>query len=336
MKNLGDEILLKYLSGECSDEELAEVSAWMKESEDNAGKLFRMEEIYQAGKSQRYGDMQRTATAERRLFRRIEREQAEKDEAGARKARRVRRWAKYVATAAAVVLVAVVGFKIYEHGTAPEMLIAKADEGIVKEILLPDGSKVWLNNSSTLHYPKEFSHEERTVRLDGEAYFEVTKDSLKPFIVKSDAMRVKVLGTKFNFKCDKYDRIAEASLIEGEIEVKGNNNEGQIVLMPGQRAELYRSRGRLVVKQGDTKLDAVWHDDIIPFDRANIFVISKALERFYNVDIILSPDIQSDKTYSGAIKRRETVESVLTSLQNSIPFEYRIDGNAIFLTAAKK
>ena len=149
-------------------------------------------------------------------------------------------------------------------------------------------------------------------------------------------MRVRVLGTTFNFKCDKRCRIAEATLIEGKIEVKGNKDEGQIVLAPGQRAELNRNSGRLTVKQVDAKLDAVWRDNLIPFNKANIFTITKALERFYDVKIILSPDIRSDQTYSGVLKKKSTIESVLKSLQNSIPIEYKIVGNNIFISSDKK
>ena len=149
-------------------------------------------------------------------------------------------------------------------------------------------------------------------------------------------MRVRVLGTTFNFKSDKRCRIAEATLIEGEIEVKGNKEEGQIILAPGQRAELNKNNGRLTVKQVDAKLDAVWHDNLIPFQKADIFTITKALERFYDVKIILSPDIRSDKTYSGVLKKKSTIESVLKSLQNSIPIEYKIVGNNIFISSDKK
>lgn len=185
---------------------------------------------------------------------------------------------------------------------------------------------------ATLKYPREFSEKARNVYLDGEAYFEVTKNRHKPFTVQSDAMRVRVLGTTFNFKCDKNYQIAEVTLIEGEIEVKGNKEEGQIILAPGQRAELNKNNGRLTVKQVDAKMDAVWHDNLIPFQKADIFTISKALERFYDIKIILSPDMRADKTYSGVLKKKSTIESVLKSLQNSISIDYKIVGNNIFIS----
>ena len=320
MRNLSEEIIDKYLTGKCSQEELIEVNAWMNESEENACQLFRMEEVFHLGKFDTYADEQRMANAEKRLYRKLEQEKKKKD-----KVLYMHRWMKY----AAIIVVALLmgggaGYWFYNQ-TEHQMLVAVANEGIVKEVVLPDGTKVWLNNAATLKYPREFSEKERNVYLDGEAYFEVTKNRHKPFTVESDAMRVRVLGTTFNFKCDKRCRIAEATL-----------NEGQIVLAPGQRAELNRNSGRLTVKQVDAKLDAVWRDNLIPFNKANIFTITKALERFYDVKIILSPDIRSDKTYSGVLKKKATIESVLKSLQNSIPIEYKIVGNNIFISSDKK
>lgn len=330
MRNLREDILKKYLMGECSEDELIEVNAWIKESDENARQLFRMEEIYQLGKENPRVMKQQMLLAEKRLLKRIKKEEGKRT-----RTLRMYQWMKYAAIVAVVLLLGGgAGYWFYQND--PDMLVAVANEGIVKEVSLPDGTRVWLNNSATLKYPREFSKNERSVYLEGEAYFKVTKNHQKPFIVESDAMRVKVLGTTFNFKSDPRCRVAEATLIEGEIEVKGQREEGQIILAPGQRAELNKSTGRLTVKQVDAKLDAVWHDDLIPFEKADIFTITKALERFYDVKIILSPDIRPDKTYSGVLKKKSNIESVLKSLQNSIPIDYKIVGSNIFISSANK
>lgn len=330
MRNLREDILKKYLMGECSEEELIEVSAWIRESEEHARQLFRMEEIYQLGKTNSHTIEQQMQLAEKRLYKRIKEENSKQA-----KIIRLYQWMKYAAIVTVILLLGGgAGYWFYQNDT--DMLVAVANEGIVKEVTLPDGTKVWLNNSATLKYPREFSKTERNVYLEGEAYFKVTKNRQKPFTVESDAMRVRVLGTTFNFKSDKRSRLAEATLIEGEIEVKGKREEGQIILAPGQRAELNKSTGRLTVKQVDAKLDAVWHDDLIPFKSADIFTITKALERFYDVKIILSPDIRSDKTYSGVLKKKSNIESVLKSLQNSIPIDYKIVGSNIFISSSNK
>lgn len=328
MSNLSEDIINKYLTGQCSEEELVEVNAWMKESEENARQLFRMEEIYHLGKFNQYADRKQMARAEKQLYKKLDEEKRKQN-----KILRMHRWMKYAAMIAVILVIGGgSGYWLYQNGNNQHMMVAVANEGIVKEIILPDGTKVWLNNLATLKYPREFSEKARNVYLDGEAYFEVTKNRHKPFTVQSDAMRVRVLGTTFNFKCDKNYRIAEATLIEGEIEVKGNKEEGQIILAPGQRAELNKNNGRLTVKQVDAKMDAVWHDNLIPFQKADIFTISKALERFYDIKIILSPDMRADKTYSGVLKKKSTIESVLKSLQNSISIDYKIVGNNIFIS----
>ena len=325
MSNLSEDIINKYLTGQCSEEELIEVNAWMKESEENARQLFHMEEIYHLGKFDRYTDEQRILHAEKVLYQKLDKERSKQS-----KIPSMHRWIKYAAVIAVLLVISGgAGYWLYQENNH-QLLVAIADEGIVKEVILPDGTKVWLNNSTTLKYPHEFSEKERNVYLEGEAYFEVTKNQHKPFIVQSDAMQIRVLGTTFNFKCDKNCRIAEATLIEGEIEVKGNHKEGRLILTPGQRAEL--NNGRLTVKQVDAKLDAVWHDNLIPFQKADIFNITRTLERFYDVKIILSPDIQLDKTYSGVVKKKSDIESVLKSLQNTIPIDYKIVGNNIFIS----
>lgn len=328
MSNLSEDIINKYLTGQCTEEELIEVNTWMKESEENARQLFRMEEIYHLGKFNQYADGQRMVRAEKQLYKKLDDEKGKQN-----KILRMHRWMRYAAAIAAILVIGGgAGYWFYQSGTDQQMMVAVANEGIVKEVVLPDGTKVWLNNSAILKYPHEFSEKERNIHLEGEAYFEVTKNRHKPFTIQSDAMRIRVLGTRFNFKCDKRCRIAEATLIEGEIEVKGNKEEGQIILAPGQRAELNKNNGRLTVKQVDAKMDAVWHDNLIPFQKADIFTITKALERFYDVKIILSPDIQSNKTYSGVLKRKADIESVLKSLQNSIPIDYKIVGSNIFIS----
>lgn len=329
MNNLNENIINNYLTGQCSEEEIIQLNQWIKESDENARQLFRMEEAFHAGRFSCYENEERMARAEKRLYKALEAEQNKQ-----KRILRMHNWMKYAAALTALVFIGTgVGVWLQQHKSTQEMLVAVANEGMVKEVVLPDGSKVWLNNAAVLQYPREFSGNRRNVHLEGEAYFEVTKDRQRPFTVESDAMRVRVLGTNFNFKSDRHCRIAEATLIEGEIEVKGNKEEGMVILAPGQRAELNKSSGRLTVKQVDAKMDAVWHDNLIPFQKADIFAISKALERFYNVKIILSPDIQLDKTYSGVLKRKSDIGSVLKSLQNSIPINYKIIEGNIFISS---
>lgn len=313
MSKLNEDIIIRYLENRCSEEDFVLINEWMKESDENAGELFRMEEIYQLGKFP-FEEENLVVRAERRLGRRLKRENQKKQEVF--KLRSVLRYAAAIVG----VMVLAAGLAYWFRNKAEELVVASAAHGQVREMLLPDGTKVWLNQSSVLKYPRAFEGKERHVYLDGEAYFEVARNHEKPFMVKSPAMDVRVLGTSFNIKCRPDNSFAETTLIEGEVEVKDKSDKGRITLLPGQKAVLNRVTGRMQVKQVDPKMEIVWHNDLIPFEKSSIFQIAAALERFYGVKIILSPDVDSTNTYSGVLKKKDNIESVLNSLRNSIPF----------------
>jgi len=326
--DLDDNILEKFISGQCSERELAEINSYIQESDDNARKLFSLEELYHLGREDAFVSEKRVSRAERKLFERIEREEKQLNRRLA-----ITKWRKY----AAIIIIALlggIGYLLIPTNSFKDMVVETASGRDVKEIALPDGTKVWLNSGTTIKYLEGLEGKERNIFIEGEAYFEVARDIERPFIVQSDVMQVKVLGTIFNMKSNKSSRISDASLIEGEVEVKGNNNEGMIILSPGQRAELNKTTGRLTVKQVNARLDAVWRNDLIPFDQADLLTITKTLEEFYDVKIILSPNVKLDMTYSGVVKKKNTIESVLNSLKNSIPIKYRIVGNNIFISPA--
>jgi|GEM_PF-37967 len=265
---LNEELLAKFLMGECSEEELREVNTWLNESDDNARELFRIEEIYHLGKSGDSTDEKKIEKAEKQLFKRLAQEEAKQF-----KVRRMHTWMKYAAMFIGIFLVSGLSYHIYQS-QSEEQLVAVVARDEVKELMLPDGTKVWLNKHTTLKYPREFSEKERNVYMEGEGYFEVKRNVEKPFIVRSEAMQVRVLGTVFNLKSDKMNRSAVATLIKGEIEVKGNHNEGMIVLAPGQKAELNAVTRRLVVKQVDTGIEN-WHNNQFVFENADIFTIDE-------------------------------------------------------------
>ena len=240
-----------------------------------------------------------------------------------------------VAVAAGFVLLIGFGWMFYFYQRPVRTLIVSTNIQ-TQCIQLPDGSKVTLNRHSQLSYPETFN-KERIVKLNGEAYFEVARNHEKPFMVKSPAMDVRVLGTSFNIKCRPDNSFAETTLVEGEVEVKDKSDKGRITLLPGQKAVLNRVTGRMQVKQVDPKMEIVWHNDLIPFEKSSIFQIAAALERFYGVKIILSPDVDSTNTYSGVLKKKDNIESVLNSLRNSIPFNYKkVDDNNIFISSETK
>lgn len=327
MNKLDEELIVRFLMGQCSEDELHKVKAWLDESDANAHELFRIEEIYHLGKRNEFLEEQKIEKAERHLFKKLNKERAKQH-----KTRRIYGWMRYAAMFVSVFLLGGSAYLVYQANNPSEALLAVTTKNEIKELKLPDGTKVWLNKHTTLKYPYEFSEKKRQVYLEGEGYFEVMKNPDKPFIVQSEAMQVRVLGTVFNFKSDKAKMSAVATLLKGEIEVKGNHEEGMIILAPGQKAELNGITRRLVVKQVDTGIEN-WHNNQFVFEKADIFTIARTLENSYGVKIILAPDMNMDKTYSGTLKKKDNVEAVLNLIKNAIPIEYKIVGNSVFVSS---
>ena len=326
MISLDTDILLRFMRNECTSEDLQKINEEIAETPEYANELFRLEELYHLGKADKRVSQKSIEKAENRLMRRIHAEEKKQF-----KFVRLQKIMRYAAVIALLVIGAGVSTWLVNSALTANYQTARAIND-VRKITLSDGTKVWLNTGSSLTFANDFSHDKyRKVKLSGEAYFEVTKNRHKPFIVNTNSLRVKVLGTVFNCKSVKDTKSSEVSLIEGKVEVKSKNHPGLVVLSPGQKAELNLVSGNLSVKQIDTKMDAVWHNGLIPFKNATIVYITKVLERFYNVKIILSPELNVNSTYSGVLKKKDQIDDVLLSLQNSIPIKFRKVKDRIFV-----
>lgn len=329
MDNRIEKIIVCFLKGECSEEELRLLNAWLNESSENAYLLFSAEELYYLGKEDAIGNEQKVEQAVKHLFQRLDQEKKIRN-------RRlfVRHCMQWAAVVFAVFLLSGVGYKIYQRNNLEvDSMVMVATSDQVKNLLLPDGTKVWLNRNTTLKYPQNFVGDNRQVYLEGEGYFEVRKNREKPFIVQSSAMQVEVLGTVFNFKTGKDGRKVAATLLSGSVKVKGNHGEGMIVLSPGQQAELDRKKNSLTVKPADPGIE-IWHSSTFELKQTGIFTLCRILEEAYNVKIILSPEVDRRKTYSGPLKKKETVGATLDLIKTSLGIEYKIVGKNVFVSVA--
>lgn len=151
------------------------------------------------------------------------------------------------------------------------------------KLILCDGTEVWLNANSKLVYPTAFIEKERTVFLEGEAYFKVTKDT-KPFIVKTDYLQTKVLGTEFNVKSYTAED-SHVTLISGKVQVRSHENARFVYLEPGKDAILL-SNGQFEVKEVNSEAYTYWKDGYFYFDELTLADIMKSIGRWYNVNVI--------------------------------------------------
>lgn len=131
---------------------------------------------------------------------------------------------------------------------------------------------------------------------------------------------------------DKAHQQASVSLLEGKVRVEGNHDEGMIVLKPGQKACVDARLGSMTVSETDVYKNAMWHEHKTFFNNASVNEIAKMLENIYDVQVVVDPTINQDNTYSGVIKEKETIDSVLDLLQNTLPIHYHVKGSKVFIT----
>lgn len=332
MNRPDDTILMQYVAGQCAPEVQAGVAAWMAADAQNAREVFELERLSRRMEADRVAETDIDA-AEQRVRAAIKAKETSSHSSHLFPIPYYIRRFGAVAACVAVLIGVAVAWQAGLFGARTRMLTARGTAGTPMEVRLGDGTRVWLHEGAALTYPERFDDDARRVELEGEAYFEVAKDKARPFTAASKVMDVRVLGTKFNFRATAASRSAVVSLVEGSVQASGHGAEGSAVLRPGQRAVI--AGGALTVEQADTRLDAVWHDNLIPFTNANLKSIALGLEQVYGVAVIISADLDQERTYSGEIRRKTSLDSLLRLLCNTIPMTYRIEGQKVFLEGVK-
>ncbi len=198
-------------------------------------------------------------------------------------------------------------------------------------VVLSDGSKVWLNASSTIEFPANFAKDSRRVEVKGEAYFEIAKDADRPFYVLNGGSEVKVLGTHFNVMAYPDEYRSELTLLEGSVQFSKNGHAE--MLKPGKQI-LYKENSS-ETKQVDANIEEVmaWKNDLFVFNNTNIDEIMKELVRWYDIKIKYEGE-KPDISFTGVIPRNSNVSKVLKALELTGDVEFGIEANVI--TCEKK
>jgi len=192
-------------------------------------------------------------------------------------------------------------------------------------LTLADGTRVWLNSTSSLRFPGGFAEKERVVELSGEAYFEVVKNPLQPFIVKVNDTRVKVLGTHFNVKAYPDEEAMQTTLLEGSVRVE--QNQIAKLLKPGQQAAV-KPAGTINVKD-DADVDQViaWKNGLFGFEDATIETIMKQLARWYPIQVNYAARVPEH--FTGTISKNVGIKKVFQMLELTGAVHFFIDGNKV-------
>lgn len=300
-----DNLLYKYISGEASETEKKEVTEWIQESPEHLHEYLTQRKLYNIALWQDTP--------------------IDKNNANKGKVFILRKVAYSIAKIAA--LVAIVLLVTYIKGTdkkAEEITYQSiyVPAGQRAELMLADGTKVWLNSRSTLKFPTSFLKESRNVILDGEGFFKVTKNKKSPFIVKTKKYDIRVLGTEFNVIAYSTDSVWETSLLEGSVEIQLYGKK-KFHLEPNTMVSL---QGNDLVKQSIKKKDYFrWREGLICFDNISIKEIMEKLELYYGVDIVVNNINILDNYYTGKFRTSDGIEHVLKVLRLNNLFSYEID-----------
>lgn len=238
-----------------------------------------------------------------------------------------RRWFLRIA-AVLIPVCLIVGLSLYvmKENTYVNLTVSN---GEMKETVLPDGSKIWVNAGSSVHYPKEFKGSSRTVKLRGEAYFSVSKDEDRPFIVETDGLSVKVLGTEFNVSAYPDQEKIITTLTNGRIEVATKSRQ-VYRLEPDQQLVYNTETSEIELTSTDAAQASAWKTGDLIFDYSLLKDILSAIERKFNVSVTLDKSLRlSDEHYSVKFVNGESIDQIMEVLRNMCGFTYSIEGDEI-------
>lgn len=241
-------------------------------------------------------------------------------------------WGQY---AAAVIICLLIGatshFYTIHHSVIPNNeYLVEAEKGQRASVTLPDGTKVWLNSHTQIAYSNNYGLKDRIVALNGEAYFEVAKDSEHRFIVKTGDMEVEALGTTFNVKAYKEDKDVVATLFSGSIRATAGKHSA--ILSPEQQISYNRMNDNFKIDTPENVAYAsMWRDNELAFKGETLNEIALRLNRLYNVQIVFRSDKIKQYRFSGVIKNN-SLDNVFEIISLTSPIMYESFGDTIVLS----
>lgn len=196
------------------------------------------------------------------------------------------------------------------------------------QVLLPDGTKVWLNSASSITYSLAFNGKERKLTMKGEAYFEVASDKRRPFIVEVEGVQVDVLGTHFNINAYPEDKSVKTTLVEGAVQIK--KDSGRYLLKPGQQVKVNLPNGKIETVAIDLEEVLAWKNGDFFFNSEPLESVMKKISRWYDVDIDYQGNFEG-KRLDGTISRSEDIRQLLAGFEETKIARFSIIGRRVIV-----
>jgi transmembrane sensor len=215
------------------------------------------------------------------------------------------------------------------HEEIPDTNLLRIPRGGEYQLVLPDGTKVWLNSDTQLKYPVRFTGNERRVELSGEAYFEVSHNPEHPFVVMSDHQKISVLGTHFNVSSYSDNENAITTLVEGKVKVDFDVEKAhhEQFLNPDQQLVINRKTNTTYVKEVDTYLYTSWKDGRFVFRNESLEEFMKIIARWYNIDVLFVDEDTKELRFTGDLPRYENLKDVLKIMESEMSVSIKVESN---------
>lgn len=316
-RNIPWDIIIKRFKDEILPEEQAVLNAWLSDEQNNS--------MYKELENLWFSIVEEGMNCESnvdRLWAKMELRMKKNEPKIIQFSKTSFHWFSSVASVLVLVLLSLTGYMIIEKSQIANQKYTYTSLSGKSKVILPDGSKVWLNTESTLEYSASAWSKSRNVKLKGEAYFDVRKDTDSPFIVQSNGFDVKVYGTTFNVEARENEPEVSVSLLSGSVVVGNDLISKKIV--PGETAVCTKSNGSIYTQKSDVAFAAMWANEFVHFERKSIKELTKYLSKWYGVTIILDPRIPNDQAYTFSIKH-ESLEEILRLMARTNPIRYSFD-----------
>jgi len=334
-----DELIIDYITGQLTPDKFNYLNLWTAESKENLLHFRELQEIWYASSSKKEEMFDKSLAYSRFQYRVKEANLSSKEIP----IKRFYTSKKFLQLAAAVAVILVLsttyllkGFSFSEN-SKDEFYSITVPYGAKSQITLPDNTKVLLNSGTTIKYSYIARDKVRRLVLTGEAYFEVAKMKGVPFIVETDRLDIKVLGTKFNVVSYNEDSQINVTLIEGSIALKTDNDVNKsFLLTPNNCATFDKSSNKLEIKNVDGSLSKQWSQGVITFEAERLEQIAHRLEREYNVKIEIIDTSITNSHFYGAFNKSQSIKEILDIITLNDKLHYRMKGNIIQVFANEK
>ena len=359
-------LIAKKLAGEASEEELRELETLLRSNPELHYPMQTISDLWQSKTPQQTTDKGANIAFDRHLARM---ESLHVDYPSQHEIplavsvveppKKNRKKIIFLLSAAVSVVALIIGYGIFNNTSVPPASIPKINSevstryGSKTDLVLPDGTRVWLNAGSKLNYDKNYGNTIREVGLTGEAYFDVVKNAEKPFIIHTSKIDIKVLGTAFNVKSYPGEKTIETSLIRGSIEITFKDRPSEkVILKPNEKLvvanddvpiaatkkQSFKQTNEPIVaishlsyaRRDSTIIETAWVQNKLIFQDESFRDLAARMQRWYGIDIQFDKSANDTLHFTG-IFENETIQQALDALQLTARFNYKIQGNQVMI-----